>query len=260
MLIRRSANLLVCSVGLTRAEGYFDGDCAGTIGAQGGDVEVDCALRPTPRLGSAGGRVTDEDGGASVPGVSVVLSGPQEARLISGPDGAFQQADLQPGQYTVRAEVEGYMVRIRQIDVRPRERTDVDLSIRKRPAARQALVIVQRNRIGIRRQIHFETDSATILPDSSALIDEIADTILRNSGIHKIEIQGHTDNTGAPAHNLELSQNRAESVRQALVERGVPLTTLDARGYGQTRQLVPNITAQNRARNRRVDFVITEQD
>ncbi len=241
-----------------RAEGYFDGECAGTITAQGGDVAVDCTLRPTPRLGSIGGRASGDDG--PVAGVSIHFTGPANVQVNSGPDGAFSQADVQPGQYQVRAEAEGYMVVIRSIEVRPRERTDVDLAMRKRPTGRQALVVVTKNRIGIRRQIHFETDSATILPVSAARIDEIADTILRNERIRKIEIQGHTDNTGAPARNAPLSQRRAGAERAALIERGGAAHRLEARGYGQTRQLVPNITASNRARNRRVDFVITDQE
>ena len=193
-------------------------------------------------------------------GATVNFTGPQPVQLTAGADGTFQQADVQPGQYVARGEAEGFMVRVQNVEVQARERAEVNLSLRRRPNARQALVFVKRNRIQIRRQIHFETDSATILPDSAALVDEIADTILRNQGIHKVEIQGHTDNTGTPARNLDLSQRRADAVRTALIERGVDGARLEAKGYGQTRQLVPNITAGNRARNRRVEFVITEQE
>src|SRR6185503_7897448 len=133
-------------------------------------------------LGSIGGRASGDEG--PVAGVNIHFTGPQNLQVNSGADGTFAQADVQPGQYQVRAEAEGYMIVLRQVEVRARERTDIDLAMRKRPTGRQALVVVTKNRIGIRRQIHFETDSANILPDSAALIDEIADTILRNDAIH----------------------------------------------------------------------------
>ena len=113
--------------------------------------------------------------------------------------------------------------------------------------------------IQIRRQINFATNSAEILPSSEPLMTEIADVLLRNPDLMKIEIQGHTDNTGRPAANMELSQNRANSVRDWLVAHGVGSARLEARGYGDTNPLVPNITPSNRARNRRVQFIIEER-
>jgi outer membrane protein OmpA-like peptidoglycan-associated protein len=121
-------------------------------------------------------------------------------------------------------------------------------------------VSLRAREIIIRRQINFATDSAEILPDSSGLLAEIADVLLRHPEIRLVEIQGHTDNTGDDDHNMDLSQRRAESVRQWLVAAGVEPGRLVARGYGETRPLVPNITAANRARNRRVQFMIQERD
>jgi outer membrane protein OmpA-like peptidoglycan-associated protein len=89
---------------------------------------------------------------------------------------------------------------------------------------------------------------------------EIADTLLRNPRIRRVEIQGHTDNTGTPDHNKVLSDQRANSVRDWLTAHGVQPSRLTAIGYGQERPLVPNVTAAMRARNRRVQFKIVEQD
>jgi OOP family OmpA-OmpF porin len=74
----------------------------------------------------------------------------------------------------------------------------------------------------------------------------------------RIEIQGHTDNKGAAAYNLKLSDRRAASVRKYLVAHGVATDRLVSRGYGLTRPIVPNDTEQNRALNRRVQFIRTE--
>ena len=72
-----------------------------------------------------------------------------------------------------------------------------------------------------------------------------------------IEIQGYTDSVGADAYNLKLSQRRADSVKYYLVSKGVNGSTLSARGYGKANPLVSNDTAENRARNRRVAFEVT---
>ena len=88
------------------------------------------------------------------------------------------------------------------------------------------------------------------------MLSELADSLLRNAEITELEIQGHTDNRGGRQHNQDLSQRRAEAVRTWLVNAGVASSRLSARGYGQDRPLAPNITARNRARNRRVQFMI----
>ena len=84
--------------------------------------------------------------------------------------------------------------------------------------------------------------------------------LLRTPEIRSVEIQGHTDNLGKPSHNKDLSASRAEAVRTWLVEHGVDGSRLTSQGYGMERPLVPNITSRNRARNRRVEFVITSRN
>jgi outer membrane protein OmpA-like peptidoglycan-associated protein len=71
-------------------------------------------------------------------------------------------------------------------------------------------------------------------------------------------VQGHTDNKGAAAYNKNLSDRRAKSVMKYLFEHGVETSRLASHGYGFERPLVDNSTEQNRALNRRVQFVRTE--
>lgn len=73
-----------------------------------------------------------------------------------------------------------------------------------------------------------------------------------------LEVQGHTDNVGAAAHNQKLSQQRADAVKAYLVKRGTPDARLVSKGYGMTQPLVPNNSASNKALNRRVQFIRTE--
>lgn len=236
---------------------YHPGTCTATIPETGGDVEVTCELEALPRVGSINGRVVG-DTGSPVPGASVVLSGPASRTVIVGPDGGFNTADLTPGTYTARVDASGYLIKQETIEVRPRETAQPTITLITQP--RNPLVRIRARQITIRRQVNFATDSADILPESDALLSEVADVILRHPELTRIQIQGHTDNRGGEQHNQDLSQRRAESVRDWLVRAGVDASRLEARGFGQTEPLVPNITAANRARNRRVQFVILERN
>lgn len=120
-------------------------------------------------------------------------------------------------------------------------------------------VEVKDDRIIIREVIQFEFDKATILPASDSLLDEIAKTIRDNPHIKKISIEGHASAEGSDKHNLKLSDERAKSVMKHLIETdGVPKEMLIAKGFGETRPL-PNTNPEDEA-NRRVEFIITEQD
>jgi OmpA-OmpF porin, OOP family len=112
----------------------------------------------------------------------------------------------------------------------------------------------------IRQQIQFAVDSAQILPASTGLLTEIADVLIKNPGVRKVEVQGHTDNSGAPAHNQSLSEDRANAVMSWLTSHGVTSDRLTAKGYGDTKPIAPNVTEMNKARNRRVQFIIVDQD
>jgi outer membrane protein OmpA-like peptidoglycan-associated protein len=74
-----------------------------------------------------------------------------------------------------------------------------------------------------------------------------------------VEIQGHTDNSGSRDGNQRLSDARANAVRDWLVKAGVAGGRLKAKGYGQDRPLAPNVTEANRAKNRRVQFIINKK-
>lgn len=101
-------------------------------------------------------------------------------------------------------------------------------------------------------KIQFAVGSARIDPASSALLDSIADEAGDCPG--RLRIEGHTDNTGSNAKNLELSQQRANAVRQALVDRGLSIDRMITEGRGAEDPVSPNATAQGRANNRRIEI------
>ena len=101
--------------------------------------------------------------------------------------------------------------------------------------------------------LRFDSDSATIQPDSKSLLDDIA-TSLKNFPDWRLRIVGHTDATADPQHNLHLSVDRALAIKAALVDRGVDPQRLDASGLGESRPITSNATPEGRALNRRVEL------
>jgi OmpA-OmpF porin, OOP family len=120
-----------------------------------------------------------------------------------------------------------------------------------------SLVIVTEKEIKITQQIHFEFDRDKIRPESFPILDAVVEVLNQNPKI-RIEIQGHTDNKGSAPYNKKLSDRRAASVRKYLIAKGIDETRLTSKGYGMEQPIVPNTTDQNRALNRRVQFVRTE--
>jgi outer membrane protein OmpA-like peptidoglycan-associated protein len=120
-----------------------------------------------------------------------------------------------------------------------------------------ALVVVTDCEVKITQQIHFEFNKDKIRPESFPVLDAVVEALQKNQAI-KIEVQGHTDNKGSAAYNKNLSDRRAKAVMKYLLEHGIELSRLTSHGYGFERPLVDNSTEQNRALNRRVQFVRTE--
>ncbi len=89
-------------------------------------------------------------------------------------------------------------------------------------------------------------------------MNEVAQALADNPTI-KVEVGGHTDSQANDAFNLKLSQRRSESVRTYLIKRGIAADRMTAKGYGENVPLADNRTADGRAQNRRVEFVITRK-
>ena len=117
-------------------------------------------------------------------------------------------------------------------------------------------VVVTDKEIKILQKIEFDFDKATIKPVSDPVIDEVARVMKENPDIELIEVQGHTDNMGSPFYNRQLSDKRAEAVKNALISRGIEAKRLRSKGYGQEKPIADNKTDEGRAENRRVQFQI----
>lgn len=109
--------------------------------------------------------------------------------------------------------------------------------------------------VNMPQDVLFATDSASLRPDLISDLEAVAQnlTTYPNS---RIEVIGHTDDTGSAAYNMDLSQRRASSVASVLQSRGVPPSRLSAYGRGEDAPVASNATAGGRAQNRRVEIII----
>lgn len=106
--------------------------------------------------------------------------------------------------------------------------------------------------------LEFEIDSAKIRSDDRETLDQSAAALKERPEI-KIEIRGHTDSTASAEYNQGLSERRAASVKAYLVDKGIASDRISTRGFGKSMPIADNSTVEGRARNRRVELVITER-
>ncbi|RQP22840.1 OmpA family protein [Piscinibacter terrae] len=108
------------------------------------------------------------------------------------------------------------------------------------------------------QDVLFDTGHATLKEGSQAKLDQLA-VVLKNHPERRILVEGFTDSVGSDAMNMALSQARADSVRNALLSRGVPADRIETRGYGETRPVASNDNAAGRQQNRRVEVVFSDE-
>jgi len=106
--------------------------------------------------------------------------------------------------------------------------------------------------------ISFEEGQANLLPTSEKQLIEFT-KIIQNAGDKVVLIEGYSDNIGDPNENLDLSKQRAEAVRNALIARGIKTNRLIADGFGHSRPVASNRTEEGRRKNRRVEIVIINE-
>jgi len=102
--------------------------------------------------------------------------------------------------------------------------------------------------------INFDVDKATIKPESMGTLNMIVNVMKSNPGL-KFEVDGHTDNIGTDAHNMILSQQRADAVKTQLITMGIDASRLTSKGFGDSKPIADNSTFDGKANNRRVEFV-----
>ncbi|MET0404924.1 MAG: OmpA family protein, partial [Cystobacter sp.] len=124
------------------------------------------------------------------------------------------------------------------------------------PAEESPLVTLTRSRLELREKIFFVPSQAQLEARSQPQLDWVVETLQEHPEFTLVEVGAHTDNRSFSEANLDLSQGRAEAVRNYLIQKGVAPARLRARGYGDSVPIDSNDTSIGRENNRRVEFII----
>lgn len=214
--------------------------------------ELPAELRPEPVL-ALSGRISDTDGQA----LDAVL---HWVDLTSGEEVGVATADPATGRYFILLPAGRHYGYYAENDQAFSVSDHLDLSAeRTYRVISQDLTLytvdklVQSGRPLRINNLFFDTDKSSLRPESFPELRRLALIITKNPGL-MIEIMGHTDDQGPDDYNQQLSEARAQSVRQYLINAGVPPTALKAVGYGESRPVQPNTSDASRQLNRRVEF------
>ena len=208
-----------------------------------------------------------------------VATTPDPAKLQI--DGAFLGATplaepfrLFPGKHHVDATFAGGIVVSRDVEIALAKRLDLAITGPARPAPVVAVappppppVIappkpkwfrarLTEKKIEIDEKVNFDSQQATILPESEPVLQDVAGTLQDHPEIKHVRVEGHTDRRGSDDDNLALSKARAGAVVDYLVAHGVERARLQPEGFGATQPMNPAETPEADAQNRRVEFVM----
>src|SRR5215471_15420357 len=165
----------------------------------------------------------------------------QAAAEQASRDRAAAQADaVKARQAAAQAEAEKAQLRAQLL-------TQLNSILQTRDSARGLIVNMS--------DVLFDTGRYTLKPGAREKLAKISGIMLAHPGL-TMQIEGHTDSVGGDEFNQQLSERRADSVRDFLAEQGVPGSSITARGFGKTQPVASNDTAEGRQRNRRVELVV----
>jgi outer membrane protein OmpA-like peptidoglycan-associated protein len=165
----------------------------------------------------------------------------QAAAEQAARDRAVAQADAEKArQAAAQAEAEKAQLRAQLL-------SQLNSILQTRDSARGLIVNMS--------DVLFDTGSYTLKPGAREKLAKISGIVLAHPGL-SLQIEGHTDSVGGDDFNQQLSERRADSVRDFLAENGVPASAITARGFGKTQPVASNDTVEGRQRNRRVELVV----
>ncbi|RKZ30315.1 hypothetical protein DRQ33_07970 [bacterium] len=240
----------------TTAEGdwiYFVSSGSGAIG--GTDIfraRLPQEVQPKPVV-TVTGTVSDTKGNA-------VKANIQYERLSDGKNLGIATSNPKTGNYSIvlpagekygfSIHQKGYLFYSDHIDL-----TEIDTS-----STIQKDIVIQPVEIGsqiVLKNIFFEFDKAELLPESIGELNRLLNLMKENPQI-KVEIAGHTDSVGTQQYNKQLSLERAESVKDWLIDHGIDEWRIETKGFGESEPVADNSSEEGRAKNRRVTFTVTE--
>jgi outer membrane protein OmpA-like peptidoglycan-associated protein len=165
----------------------------------------------------------------------------EEARMR-----ADEQASMARTRELEEARKEAELARLKAVGL------EAELSeLKARPSERGMVVTLG--------DVLFDLDKSELNPGANLVMNRLSD-FLKKHGERRILVEGFTDSTGAEDYNKQLSERRARSVRQALMDRGIAGDRIEVRGYGEQFPVATNETIAGRQQNRRVEIVFSDQE
>lgn len=180
------------------------------------------------------------------PQTATITIGTMEPETVTGQ----MEKILEPGTYKITATAveEGYLPFAREAVIEPGKTVEL------------LVILVKEEFKIVLPEVYFETAKSEIKPESYGVLDGAAETIAKifsGNPTIRIEVQGHTDSRGDDAYNMQLSDDRANAVKDYLVtNHNINADRLVAKGYGESKPTASNATKEGMAKNRRVEFII----
>ena len=221
-------------------------------------VPMDCKLQELPRIANVTGLLVDSQSSGPVPDATVTITDKlnRSLKLEVDAQGSFQFRNVPFGTARLTASAPGFMTTVLPIVIESREDLKPHILMNARPA--KLALQVGRKEIKLDRPIQFVGDTAEVAIDSMSMVEELAVALKENAEIGSVEIQVHTDDSGAASYSRRISQQRADKIQELLIQLGVRDARLSAKGYGPDQPLAPNVSDESRARNNRVQIIVQD--
>lgn len=168
-------------------------------------------------------------------------------KTFAGPDGKYEVVLPSVREYVIRVEAPGYVGTMERLDIRTFEMKDLEMNFKLQPIEIGTTINL--------KNVLFQQSTPNLLTESSDELDMVADFMKTNPTV-VIELAGHTDNRGIHSHNVMLSKERVDKVKEYLTAKGVESSRITGKGYGGTRPIADNDAEDTRKLNRRVEFTI----
>ena len=205
--------------------------------------------------GDIPGRVVDDETGEPVAGASVDAAGLVTARANG--EGAFSLKKVPAGLVVVNASAKGYASAGAAVDVIGGESSEpIEIRLKRSAAVEFAGKPMREGDHITLNRIQFDVNRAELRAEGMEELNKVAGFLKKNTGAH-VELSGHTSSEGPAEMNRMLSFRRVKSCKDYLVAQGIDAGRLTTAGYGPDRPIAPNDTDENRAKNRRVEMLVT---
>lgn len=231
---------------------YYSSDRPGSRGMDIYSFELHKDARPTP-VSYIKGKIVDEDSGAPVC-AKVELTDLENSKSVIRGESCWEKGEflmcLPLGkEYAFNVSKEGYLFYSDNFQLKEKKEI-IDpyiLEIKMKKIKVGGAVVL--------RNVFFNTGSYELLPESKVELQKLIDFLNLNKTV-SIEVEGHTDNVGSAEMNQTLSESRAKEVYKYLIDNNIDVVRMKYKGYGLSKPVSSNDTAEGRALNRRTEFVI----